>query len=79
MPFLSLPSIYKPSFISIPFVLSKIWGGQTSIMKNKRLCGDNSTNMQGMIMVIGFALPLIDIYLYIKFYLNANRSFKVIC
>jgi len=48
-------------------------------MKNKRLCGDNSTNMQGMIMVIGFALPLIDIYLYIKFYLNANRSFKVIC
>jgi len=32
-----------------------------------------------MIMVIGFALPLIDIYLYIKFYLNANISFKVIC
>jgi len=25
LPFLSLPSIYKPSFISIPFVLSKMW------------------------------------------------------
>jgi len=25
------------------------------------------------------ALPLIAIYLYTKFYLNANRSFKVIC
>ena len=31
--FLGLPSIYKPSFISIPFVLSKIWAGQASIMK----------------------------------------------
>jgi len=31
--FLSLTSIYNPSFISIPFVLSKIWPKQASIMK----------------------------------------------
>jgi len=34
LPFLSLSSIYKPSFISIPFVLSKILTGQATIMKN---------------------------------------------
>jgi len=28
---------------------------------------------------LGSALPLIAIYLYLKFYLNANNSFKVIC
>jgi len=28
-----LSSIYKPSFISIPIVLSKIWPGNTSIVK----------------------------------------------
>ena len=28
---------------------------------------------------LGSALPLIAIYLYTKFYLNANSSFKVIC
>ena len=49
--FLSLPSIYKPSFISIPYVLFKIWPGHTSIMK-KRLQGDNSINIQGRIMVL---------------------------
>jgi len=32
--FLLLPSIYKPSFISIPVVLSKIWPGQATIKKN---------------------------------------------
>jgi len=32
--FISLPSIYKPSSIAIPFVLSKIWPGQATIMKN---------------------------------------------
>ena len=39
LPFPCLPSIYKPSFISIPFVLSKIWPGHTSIMTNTRLRG----------------------------------------
>jgi len=34
LPFPSLLSIYKPSFISISLVLSKIWPVQTSIMKN---------------------------------------------
>ena len=34
VPFLSLLSIYKPSFFPIPFVLSKIWPGQATIMKN---------------------------------------------
>ena len=29
------------SLISIPFVLSKIWPGQASIIKNKWLRGDN--------------------------------------
>jgi len=33
LPFLKLPSIYKPRFSSIPFVLSKIWPGQATIMK----------------------------------------------
>ena len=31
--FLSLISMYVPSLISIPFVLSKIWPGQASIKK----------------------------------------------
>ena len=31
--FLSLTYMYVPSFISIPFVLSKIWHRQQSIMK----------------------------------------------
>ena len=49
--FLSLPSIYIPSFISIPFLLNKIWAGQASTMKTW-LCGDNSVNVQGSIMVL---------------------------
>ena len=52
--FLSLPSIYKPSFISIPFVLSKICPRQPSIMPNTMLRGDNSINIQARIMVLGF-------------------------
>jgi len=32
--FLSLPSIYKPSSVAIPLVLSKIWLGQATIVKN---------------------------------------------
>ena len=68
-PFISLPSIYKPSFISIPFILHKIWPGQASIMKNKRLRGNNSINIQGRIMVHGFCpFP----------HFNANSNFKVI-
>jgi len=52
LPFPSLLSICKPSFIKIPRVLSKIWPGQASIMKNKWLRGDNTVNIQGRIMVI---------------------------
>jgi len=55
LPFLSLSSIYKLSFISIPFVLFKILPGQASIIKNKRLRRDNSTNMQGRIMVLVYS------------------------
>jgi len=43
----------------------------------KWLRGDNTVNIQGRIM--GSALPLIAIYLYTKFDLNANSCFKVIC
>ena len=45
--------MYVPSLISIPFVLSKIWHGQTSIME-KWLWGDNSVNIQGRIIDFGF-------------------------
>jgi len=48
-----MPSIYKPSFISIPFVLSKIWPRQASIVKNKWLRENNSVNIPGRIMGIG--------------------------
>jgi len=44
--------MYVPSLISIPFVRSKIWPGQSTIMKNKWLRGDNSVNIQGKIMVL---------------------------
>ena len=44
----------------------------------KWLRWDNSNIIQGRCMVLG-SLPLIAIYLYTKFYLNANSSFKVIC
>ena len=52
LPFHSLLSIYKPSFISISLVLSKIWPRQESIIKNKWLWGDNSVNIQGRSMVL---------------------------
>ena len=45
--------------------------------ENKWLKGDNSVNIPGKIVYMGPALPLIAIYLYTKFYLNANSSFKL--
>ena len=48
-----LTAIYLlTKFHSIPFVLSKIWPGQTSIMKKKWLRRDNTVNIQGRIMVL---------------------------
>ena len=45
--------MYVPSLILTPFVLSKIWPRQESIMRyNKWLRGDNTVNIQGMVMVI---------------------------
>ena len=41
----------------------------------KLLWEDNSINIPGMIMVLGSAQLLFAIYLYTKFYLNANSSF----
>ena len=81
---LSLSSIYKPNFISIPFVLSKIWLRKASIIKYKMLRRDNSVNIQGRIMVPGFCLSshchiYIYIYIYTNLYLNVNSSFKVSC
>jgi len=57
--------IYKPSFISITFVLSKIWLRQTSIMKNKWLRGDNSVNIQDRIMDLVHC-PFSHFHLYIN-------------
>jgi len=55
-----------PSLISIPFVLSKIWPRQESIMKiNKWLRGDNYVNIQGRSMVIVYC-PSPDCHLSIK-------------
>ena len=45
-------STNQVSFQSLKYVLSKIWPGQASIMKNKWLRGDNSIHIQGRIMVI---------------------------
>ena len=53
LPFLSLSSIYKPSFISIPFVLFRIWPRKATILRIW-LRSDNSINIQGRIMVLGF-------------------------
>ena len=44
--------MYVPRLLSIRFVLSKIWPGQATVMKNKWLWGDNSVNIPGRIMVI---------------------------
>jgi len=45
----------------------------------KILWGDNSINIQAELWFLGSAIPLIAIYLYAKFYINATSSFKVIC
>jgi len=45
--------MHVPYLISIPFVLSKIWPRQESIMEKKWLRGDNNVNIQGKIMVLG--------------------------
>jgi len=45
----------------------------------KWLWEDNSINKQGRNMVVGHCPSLIAIYLYTKFYSNANSTFKVIC
>ena len=52
--FLTLKSIYKPSFILFPFVLSKVWPGQASIMTNTKLREDNSISIQRRSMVLRF-------------------------
>ena len=93
MLFLSLTSMYVPSFTSIPLVLSKIWPGQATIMK-KWLRGDNLVNIQGRMMVLvhcpsshsclSINQVLYQSILYFpryetKFHLNPNSSFKVIC
>jgi len=52
---------------------------QTGNNYEKWLRGDNSSNIRVGLWFLGSALPLIAIYLYSKFYLNANSSFKVIC
>ena len=52
---LSLFNIYVcTKFNFNPFVLSKIWPRHTSIMTNTKLRGDNSINIHGMIIAIGF-------------------------
>jgi len=55
--------MYVPSLISILVVLSKIWSGQATIMKNKWLWGNNYVSIQGRIMYVYSALPLTAIYL----------------
>ena len=52
---------------------------QTGNNYEKWLRGDNTVNMQGRLWFLGSALSLIAIYLYTKFDLNGNSSFKVIC
>ena len=99
--------MYVPSLIQISFVISKIWPGQATVMKNKWLRGDNSvcsavhflrlpsiynpsfisiqfvlskiSPRQASIIKLNGKVPLIAIYLYTKFYLNAISSFKAIC
>jgi len=48
-------------------------------MKNKCLRGDNSNIYRVGLWFLSSALPLVAIYLFTKFHLNANSSFKVIC
>jgi len=70
--------MYVPILISISFVLSKICPGQASVMKNKRLKGDNSVNIQGRIVDVGFC-PSSSTHCLTKLYSIVNSSFKVIC
>ena len=56
-----LYTLYTPSFISIPFLLYKIWAGQATIMKTW-LRGNNSVNIQGRIMALVPFLSLLSIY-----------------
>ena len=48
LPFHSLSSIYKPSFISIPFILFKIWPGQATI-RNKSTTKRGNKRLEGCI------------------------------
>ena len=63
--FLPLPSIYKPSFILIPFLLNKIWAGQETTMKTW-LWGDNSVNIHDRIMILVHLLLFIYKPIYIS-------------
>ena len=67
--FLSLPTIFKTNFISIPFLLNKIWTRQATTMKTW-LRGYNSVNIQGRIMVLVH-------WLSSHSYLSTNQSFFV--
>jgi len=60
---MALSSIYKPSFISTPFSLNKIWAGQATTMKTW-LRGDNYVNIQGRIMVLVHCLPSHSLSIY---------------
>ena len=66
------------SFISVPFVLFKIWTGQATLTKNGYREITQYIHRVGL-WFLGSVLPLIAIYLYTQFYLNVTSSFKVIC
>ena len=66
LPFLILPSTYKPSSITITFLLFNIWPGPAT----KWLWGDNSINIQGMIMVFGFCPSP---HCYLSIYLSHSK------
>jgi len=78
---LPLTAIYLYSkFHFNPFVLSKIWPGQSTIMKNGHGEIIMQINRVGLWFLGVLPFPsLSSICIYIKFYLNANSSFKVIC
>jgi len=70
-------SINQVPFQSLLY-LARYCSRQASMMTNTKLRRDNSVNITGRIMVLGFC-PFSAIYLYSKFDLNDNSSFKVIC
>ena len=76
MHFLSLPSIYQHSFQSLLY-FSRYGPDRNPLWKKKWLRGDNTVNIQGMIVVLVHC-PSPHWHLYTKFHLNANSSFKVI-